>query len=379
MKGQLDKHIKESLENFEVDYNAADWKALERKLDTAAVSNPTSKITRNILIAASVILASGLFYYFSTESNSVNAPKDVVEKTSMPVVSEENTQIQNADPSNRKINLNNQHAAVNSNKEETRKVENNNVVLGKSPEVENNQKKNEVLVSDNKNTPTVPTQTTTAQKQETIPVVLSASFQTSKRAICEGEEVQFLPAKNEAVCSYKWYFGDGQSSTEASPKHIYKEAGSFTVKLQIISEVDRKKAEEKNNIIVSAAPDPRINTLVSAENELLVNFDSDYSDAADWKWDFGDKQTSFMPSPSHSYKKYGSYKVTLYVKNQIGCVGVVVKEVNLKNELDLLAPNAFSPDGNGINDTWMPITLQSGDYEFTITISDAQGLSLIHI
>ncbi|MCH8986671.1 PKD domain-containing protein, partial [Patescibacteria group bacterium] len=37
------------------------------------------------------------------------------------------------------------------------------------------------------------------------------------------------------VESYLWEFGDGETSTEANPAHIYKQAGTYTVRLTITS------------------------------------------------------------------------------------------------------------------------------------------------
>lgn len=45
-----------------------------------------------------------------------------------------------------------------------------------------------------------------------------------------GDTIQFLNCSENAT-SYEWDFGDGSSSTEISPQHIFKVPGSFTVKL----------------------------------------------------------------------------------------------------------------------------------------------------
>jgi gliding motility-associated-like protein len=114
-----------------------------------------------------------------------------------------------------------------------------------------------------------------------------------------------------------------------------------------------------------------MNYSASEDNNLLINFEAYADKVTDWKWDFGDRQTASSQNPAHTYGKKGNYKVSVTAKNSVGCSTVVVKEVNLK--LDLLAPTAFTPDGDGINDTWMPVALLNGDYVFTLTVADKAG------
>ena len=37
---------------------------------------------------------------------------------------------------------------------------------------------------------------------------------------------------------------------------------------------------------------------------------------------------------------------------------------------NLLAPNSFSPNGDGTNDTWIPVALTSGYYNFELRVYD---------
>lgn len=54
--------------------------------------------------------------------------------------------------------------------------------------------------------------------------------------------------------SYLWTFGDGETSTEQSPTHLYSVTGSFTASLQVTNSLGQAKIETKNNYISSSVP-----------------------------------------------------------------------------------------------------------------------------
>ncbi len=80
---------------------------------------------------------------------------------------------------------------------------------------------------------------------------------------------------------------------------------------------------------------------------------------ANYQWMMGDGNSLSGEIPvNYSYKKPGDYEVTLKSKSAMGCPFEMVKKVTIPAD-DGLIPNAFSPNNDGINDT------------FVIGISDA--------
>lgn len=45
--------------------------------------------------------------------------------------------------------------------------------------------------------------------------------------------VAFTPLQNESVTSYAWEFGDGETSSDPAPTHVYREEGTYTVALTV--------------------------------------------------------------------------------------------------------------------------------------------------
>jgi gliding motility-associated-like protein len=89
--------------------------------------------------------------------------------------------------------------------------------------------------------------------------------------------------------------------------------------------------------------DPIFFTNTSTENPIEVS------------WNFGDRsETSSVYSPEHTYTNVGSYAVTLTVEYAYGCTYSVTKTIVITKGYDIILPTAFTPNGDGINDTMRP-------------------------
>ncbi len=51
--------------------------------------------------------------------------------------------------------------------------------------------------------------------------------------LCLGDTTRFTGTPTDAIDKFQWSFGDGASSTEASPKHLYASAGTYTVSMRL--------------------------------------------------------------------------------------------------------------------------------------------------
>ena len=74
------------------------------------------------------------------------------------------------------------------------------------------------------------------------------------------------------------------------------------------------------------------------------------------EWDFGDASPVVSGErASHQYFAEGTYTVTVYVYNASGCYTTTTQEIVVGKGYTILMPNAFSPNGDNINEIIGPV------------------------
>lgn len=113
---------------------------------------------------------------------------------------------------------------------------------------------------------------------------------------------------------------------------------------------------------------------VMVEEEIL--FESDISpEFIAWEWEFGDGQKSSEKDPIHVFKAPGTYVVKLTGFDIFGCDLQEVNEVVVNQPEEMMViPNAFSPNGDNLNDTFIP--KMRGVDEFNMQVFNLWGEKL---
>jgi len=158
--------------------------------------------------------------------------------------------------------------------------------------------------------------------------------------------------------SYVWYFGDGTSSQFENPSHTYTSAGIYNVSLVAISSNGCRDSLSLNGAI-HAIETPT--NSIAAENitvselEPVINYNFSSNNSVGCTVNFGDEATITdceSESYLHTYTDTGTYCATIISTNSIGCKYTSTICVYISPEFSFYIPNAFSPDGDGHNDTF---------------------------
>ena len=147
--------------------------------------------------------------------------------------------------------------------------------------------------------------------------------------------------------SYFWQFGDGTSSTEKSPKHVYAGEGKYPVKLTTRSAAGYSLTSATE---VIAANDAIADfTSDSFFSEILFSNNSTAIETA--TWDFGDNTSSTAISPWHKYVNTGTYTVILTIKGLKGNTAVKTRTVTVTGK-NLIKGGSFEEGDNQYWSNW---------------------------
>jgi len=195
-----------------------------------------------------------------------------------------------------------------------------------------------------------------------------AVFSTDYTEGCSPLSINFTNKSTKAV-SYLWTFGDGAISTEKDPTYIYSEKGKYNVSLTAKGECG---VETSVNKIITVLKTPIAIFSVTPDTIMLPDQFVRCFNATEngdfYQWNFGDDSTSNAFSPSHKYAKVGTYAVSLKVRSADNCKDslVVQNAVTVLPAADLRFPTAFSPNGDGVNDIFLPVFEGIRKYELNI-------------
>jgi len=190
-----------------------------------------------------------------------------------------------------------------------------------------------------------------AKENEELELILKppvADYTPSATQGCGTLKVSF---KNNSLNadSYVWHFGDGKSSTDENPAHIYDEPGEYEVWLEATGAGGATKVYGE---VIRVYEPPEANFVISPEvvtiPEEPVTFYNHSKNASRHRWDFGDLSTSTETEPTHYYMDEGKYDVRLDVWNEAGCHdSMIVQDAFASSGCRIEFPTAFAPNPNG--------------------------------
>lgn len=204
-----------------------------------------------------------------------------------------------------------------------------------------------------------------------------AAYIPQQNITCEEIRIKFQNTSiNEAGSKYLWDFGDGGTSTERSPSHVYASPGEYNTSLVVTSPFD---CIDDESMIVSVIIPPYPEARFSQSTKLVSIFNSEVSfsnssvNSIRYKWNFGDGQSTVEENPTHVFDQVGTNKIKLIAYNTANCFDEYETELEVA---PFFIPNAFSPNDDGKNDVFFDGTPVLNVQSFDMQIFNRWGQNI---
>jgi gliding motility-associated-like protein len=182
---------------------------------------------------------------------------------------------------------------------------------------------------------------------------------------------------NSSNCS--WDFGGLSTSTDCgSPTYTFNQAGSYDITLTVTSN-DGCTSTSTVVQMINVYANPTASFLFGPQPATVVNptigFTNTSTGAVTYEWDFGGLGTSTQTHPTYVFPNDvpGSYPVCLVATSANGCTDTTCQTVIIGGEFILYVPNAFTPDGDGVNDIFVPSVIGADPLDYNLMIFNRWG------
>ncbi len=154
--------------------------------------------------------------------------------------------------------------------------------------------------------------------------------------------------------TYHWDFGDGTTSTEQNPTHIYSVPGDYTIMFVVSNEIGSDTAylampelAQSSIPVVAAYNYTHYNNNNFAPNKVI--FTNNSSGGNIFAWDFGDGNQDNDDDPSHIFQNPGTYTVKLKTTCTNGDFHEITQQIFVSpvpervfiDSINLMLPSAF--------------------------------------
>lgn len=164
---------------------------------------------------------------------------------------------------------------------------------------------------------------------------------------------------NSQIIGWNWSLGNGQTSIQQNPTHLYNTNGQYPVTLIVTGQGG---CTDTISDLITVYPKPTAAFVLPDSCGMIAPFtDLSLFNIASWSWNFGDGNTSNQTSPTHTYQTNGTYQVQLIVQNTDGCLDTLVQEYRnyqipiagiIPNNNCLTYPTLLSDNSTGQISSW---------------------------
>ena len=197
-----------------------------------------------------------------------------------------------------------------------------------------------------------------------IPYVPMSLVISNDTMVCPGEPVPLKVIASGGVPKMKggnpyYLYNWGMDSTNSSTV-VYPTSGSYVW----VIVTDSCGNSVRDSVAVGIIT-PTANFNLEYISDFEIQFtDSSFTDIVKWDWDFDDGSRSTEKNPKHLFEDMKIHDIKLVVTSNLGCSDSIVKTII--PPMFIYLPNAFTPNGDGLNDFFFGKGIGITEYELLI-------------
>ena len=164
-----------------------------------------------------------------------------------------------------------------------------------------------------------------------------------------------------------WKFSDGSEVKNTNyTAHVFKNPGVYTAQVfyQNSDGCQTPSMIVPTSFTVFESPDAYFTSediIYISNPKLQLNNKTKNLSYNTYQWKVkGSDKTYFEVNPVLTFTKIGMYEVTLESKSIYNCLNNYSKLIQVKNDFNVTIPNTFTPDEDGLNDTFKPVFTPEG-------------------
>lgn len=188
----------------------------------------------------------------------------------------------------------------------------------------------------------------------------------------------------EFLGSCLWNISNGQVISSCNPNvyGYFLENGNYDVSLTVTTPQGCAFTLTEQNFVNIVGPEAYFTyqpNPVDVKN-TRIQFNNQTNGAVSYIWDFGDLGSTMSANPSVDFPHQvpDNYEVCLTAIDSEGCMDEYCTVIEIEADVLVYVPNAFSPNGDGINDLFFPVMEGVDIVEYEMMIFNRRGKLVWH-